>query len=250
MKSFSRFLRHAVVVFALAWTAPTSLPAQQAPLPEGTELPTVQTVPGGYFIEWPRLTSVGGLQLKGPLTGRFEIMFDLRLEDADRRPQPPTNPDVLMPIADYWIVRGKPDRAIPLYRRGLEADPDNYAFRNNLAMLLSTVDNNHQEALDMVNTALGKWHDDVMLLDTKGLILMNADRPEEAVPVLERAVQLSCQGPIYMLHLAQALDMDGRESSARNWFEKTRPLLEASPNILKRENREMFDKLKRKYASN
>lgn len=210
--------------------------------------PTVTPVKGGYFVQWPMLTNIGAVQIPGKMSGRFEILFDIRMEDIDKKPVPPDNPDILLPLADYWIVRGKPERAIPLYERGLEKDPENFTFQNNLAILLSSAEGKHDEALNIIDQALESKMDNVTLLDTKGLIMMNADRPEEAIPVLERAVTLSCQGPIYMLHLAQALDMDGRKDSARNWFEKTRPFLEGPDIKLSKENQEMFDNLKMKYS--
>jgi Flp pilus assembly protein TadD len=98
-----------------------------------------------------------------------------------------------------------------------------------------------------VNTALENRRDDVTLLDTKGLILMNDGRASEAIPVLQRAVELSCQHPIYCLHLAKAYDIVGQVSPARNWFEKSRPKLESIPRKLTPENKNMFDDLRMKY---
>lgn len=251
MKKIVESLVVACLGVALIGSFSGILPAQEEmpsapakPIP-----PRITTVPGGYHVEWPGLTDVGGIQLKGPLTGNFEITFDVRLDDINLKPQPPQHPDVLIPLADYWIVRGKPERAIPLYRRGLATDPDNFTLQNNMAHLLSSVEGKHAEALDVVDKALENRLDNVTLLDTKGVILMNDGRPDEAVPVLERAVTLSCQGPIYMLHLASALDMDGQETRSRDWFEKARPLLEATTNKLSRDTKEMFDNLKMKFGT-
>lgn len=228
---------------------PAAVSAQENTLSDAPGEPRIATFNGGYYIEWPELTEVGSVQLNGSMTGPVEMMFDIRMQDIERKPTPSKNPDVLLPLADYWIVRGKPAHAIPLYRRGLENDPENLLFQNNLAMLLSTVENNHNGGLDIINGALETKHDNVTLLDSKGLILMNAGRVDEAIPPLERAVELSCQFPIYVLHLTQAYDMAGRENSARNWFDKVRPLLEATPNQLSKENKDMFDNLRMKYGA-
>jgi len=209
--------------------------------------PKITPVKGGYYVRWDKLTDIGSVQIPGNMSGKMEIFFDIRLEDIDKAPQKPESADTLRPLADYWVRRGKPEHAIDLYRKGLEKDPDNLPFQNNIAYLLSAVKGQHDEALDIVNKALEIRVDNVTLLDTKGLIYINADRPDEAIPILERAVTLSCQGPIYMLHLAHALDLDGRKDSASNWFAKTRPFLENS--TLSKENQKIFDSLKMKYGT-
>jgi hypothetical protein len=217
------------------------------PLIDQGNTPVITPIKGGVHIAWPTLTEVGGIRLSGPLVGKVELMFDVPKENIDKKIDPVQDPDVLMPLADYWIVRGKPANAIPLYRLGLTQEPNKVVFQNNLAMLLSTVDGNHAEGLEIVDSALKNHRDDVTLLDTKGLILMNDGRANEAIPILQRAVELSCQHPIYCLHLAKAYDIVGNVSAARNWFEKSRPKLEALSRKLTQENKNMFDDLRMKY---
>jgi tetratricopeptide (TPR) repeat protein len=209
----------------------------------------ITAIPGGFHIEWPALASVGGLKLPGNMLGEFKIMFDVPMDKIDFTPPPAETTDILLPLADYWIVRGKPEHAIPLYKRGLEKDPTNITFMNNLAMLLSRVEDKNQEALDLINRALAEKKEDVTLLDSKGLILMNALEFEEASKVMEQAVELSNQHPNYILHFAKLLELQGRSDASRNWFDKARPLLESMPNKLVKENKEMFDHLRMKYAN-
>ncbi len=210
--------------------------------------PQITPIKGGYYLEWPQLTEISLIQLNGPLAGRVEIQFDVRQEDAGTKPQPVSDIGIMQVLADYWIMRGKPERAIPMYRKGLAQEPNNLVFLNNLAMLLSSVENKHAEALGLIDSALTKHHDNVGLLDTKGLILMRDGRPDEALPNLQRAVELSCQNPIFCMHLSKALDSSGQENAARSWFDKARPLLEASPNILANDNKDMFDELRGKFS--
>jgi len=47
------------------------------------------------------------------------------------------NMETLFQLANYWIERERLDHAIPIYRKGLEMDPNNFAILNNLAMLLA-----------------------------------------------------------------------------------------------------------------
>lgn len=240
------------LLFVTAQEENISPPAATTPdasklLSDGGDKPVITPINGGFHIQWASLTEVGGVRLLGPLAGKVEVMFDVPKEDIDRKIEPAQAPEVLVPLADYWIVRGKPERAIPLYRLGLAQVPNDFVFQNNLAMLLSTVEGNHAEGLKIVDAALEERRDNVTLLDTKGLILMNDGRASEAVPVLQRAVELSCQYPTYCLHLAKSYDLVGDALHARSWFDKSRPLLESMPAKLTQENKNMFDDLRMKY---
>lgn len=220
-------------------------PAADAP----PKAPVIQPIPGGYFITFSELTSIGGLALRGPLAGNYELYFDTTPEGIAQPPQPPQNVEILVPLADYWIVRGKPERAIPIYERILKNDPQNLLAQNNLAMLLSTALENHTEALRIIDNALTERPEHVALLDSKGLILMNAGQPDQALPFLKRAFDLSCQGPIYALHYAKALDMVGDEVQSKEYFDRARPLLDNTNTKLIKSDQSMFDDLNLKYGT-
>lgn len=221
-------------------------------LAQGVGKPKITGIPGGYFVEWVAPVEVAAVQLDKKLTGPFEIMFDIPsvqfiADVLDRKSGPVTSPEMVTVLADYWIVRGKPERAIPLYEDCLKQnnieDSRALVFQNNLAMLYSRALGNHDKALGVVDGALETKKDNVVLLDTKGLILLNSGNPAEAVPVLQRAVELSCQLPIYCMHLAYALHQDGRPTQARRYFDSVRAQLnEAAPGMAK-ENKAMFDTL-------
>jgi tetratricopeptide (TPR) repeat protein len=212
--------------------------------------PKITQIPGGYFVEWQSLTDIAAVQLDKKLSGAFEMMFDVpAVEFINRKPAPVSTPEMIVPLADYWIVRGKPERAIPLYEKGLEKEPESILFQNNLAMLYSQTLGQHERGLNVVNKALASQKDNISLLDTKGLILLNSKNAPEAVPVLERAVELSCQNPTYCMHLAYALYLDGRDGQARRYFDPVRDQLSAAaPNMVK-ENKAMFDLLKLKLPA-
>ncbi|MDR3232369.1 MAG: tetratricopeptide repeat protein [Planctomycetaceae bacterium] len=215
----------------------------------GTEEPKITPIPDGLFFEWSSYNNIGSIEVDKSVTGDFQIMFDVPISVIGKPAEPVSSSEMIVPLADYWIVRGKPERAIPLYRKGLAAQPNSLLFQNNLAMLLSSAQGKHAEALDIINKALEGNHDEVRLLDSKGLILMNNGKASEAVPILERSVQLSCQLPIYCMHLATALDMDGRESGARRYFTQARSQLETQAPNMAADDKVMFDKLKLKYPN-
>ena len=221
---------------------------------QGGSKPKITNIPGGFFIEWASPVDIAAVQLDKKLTGSFEVMFDVPsagfLTDVLDKQTPATRGhDFTMAIADYWIDRGKPERAVPLYEESLKrGDLDEkraIVFQNNLAMIYSSELKQHDKALEIVNRALEARKDNILLLDTKGLILINSGKPAEAVPVLQRAVELSCQVPLYCMHLAHALYQEGRVAPARRYFDPVRDQLipaMAMPNTSK-ENKAMFDSL-------
>jgi len=224
---------------------------------QGVSGQKITSIPGGFFVEWISPVEVAAIKLDKSFSGPLQIMFDMltveELVELDQRPSPVTSPELITALADYWIVRGKPERAIPLYEsslaRGDLDDTRAFVFQNNLAMLYSQVLGQHDKALEVVDNALampGK-RENVTLLDTKGLIFLNAGNPTEAIPVLERAVELSCQLPIYCMHLAYALHLDGRGVSASRYFNSARDLLLPHVPTMTKENRAMFDTLQQQY---
>lgn len=245
-----------VVVFA-ATTVSGMVAAQVAAPP--TDLPTaavqkapkITPIPGGYFVSFPTLTAIGGVGVRGSLAGHYELAFDTTPEMLDAPVKPAADVGILTALADYWIFRGKPDAAIPIYRKAVALDPPvetKIMLLNNLALLVSSVQENHTEALKIIDSALAEDAENVSLIDSKGLIYLNAGELLLAEPLMRRAVELSCQGPIYVLHLAYTLDQLGNETESQGWFEKIQPILQASPHKMLKENRGMFDSLLMKYG--
>ena len=219
---------------------------------QGLGRPKITGIPGGFFVEWASPVEIAAVQLDKKLTGPLEIMFDVPsvefIAEIDRKPASSTNPDMVATLADYWIARGKPERAIPLYADSLARcnldDVKAFVFQNNLAMLYSEVLGEHNKALEVVNNALTTQRDNPTLLDTKGLILLNAGNPEEAAPVLLRAVELSCQLPIHCMHLAYVLHQEGRSpDQVRRYFDPARDRLIPLVPSMTKENKKMFDAL-------
>jgi tetratricopeptide (TPR) repeat protein len=221
-------------------------------LAQGMDRPKITNIPGGFFVEWSSPVEVAAIKVDKKLAGPFEVMFDVPNVDfitrvLDNKTPASRGHEITTALADYWMVRGRPERAIPLYEDSLKQggldDKREMVFQNNLAMLYSQVLKDHAKALALVESALETRKDNTILLDTQGLIHLNNGDPASAIPPLQRAVELSCQLPIYCMHLAYALHMDGRDGQARRYFDNVRPqLTEAVPKMGK-ENKAMFDRL-------
>jgi tetratricopeptide (TPR) repeat protein len=209
----------------------------------------VTPIKGGYHVEWEDLTDVGSFRLKNNLDGKFKVQFDVPLASVNTPPKKLDNPDIIKVLANYWLMRNKPSHAIDLYQRGIEIAPDDMLLNNNLAMLKSNVNKDHAGAIAMVDRALETRADDLNLLDTKGLILLNADRAADAIPILERAVTLSCEGPLFVLHLIKALDQNGDEGRARQRFTSAQSILNGARNSFSKENQKTLQELRTKYGT-
>jgi len=174
-----------------------------------------------------------------------ETMFE-KIDDLMNRveTEKPVDPRTIFALANYWLVRGKQERAISLYEEALIRDDLNdplaWVFRNNLAMLYSDVLGQHTKALEVVDKALETNRDNFTLLYTKGTIYLNAGEPALSIPVLQRAVELSCQLPIHCLCLAYALHLDGRDDESRRYFDVFRDAIVPARLL---ENNAMFDAL-------
>jgi tetratricopeptide (TPR) repeat protein len=224
---------------------------------QGAGNPRVTGFPGGFFAMWDAPVDISAVQLDKKLTGPFEVMFDVPSVDfvvdvLDSKSPSGPSPDMVMILTDYWTTRGKSERAIPLYEESLKQGTldkeKTLIFQNNLAMLYSQALNQHDKALSLVKDALESNKDSFVLLDTKGLIYMNSGSPAEAVPDLTRAVELSCQQPIYCMHLACALHQTDRTTQARRWFDQARAQFsDDAVSKMAKENKQMFDMLQREF---
>lgn len=105
------------------------------------------------------------------------------------------------------------------------------------------------EALSLINAAIAKQPDNATLLDSRGLIFLKANNPQDAIPDFEKAVEITCEGPIHLLHLAYSQMKNGDNDSALTTFDKVRPLLAARTDRLMDEDRGMFDDLEMSLGS-
>jgi Tfp pilus assembly protein PilF len=92
--------------------------------------------------------------------------------------------------------------AASLYRQVLSENPRDALALNNLAYLLSEVENNHEEALAKIELAKQILGDHTVLLDTEALILLKMGQPEKALKLMDEVVRRAPSGSAFF-HLAQ-----------------------------------------------
>ena len=167
------------------------------------------------------------------------------------QPSETDDPGKLFQYIEYWMIRGKNDNALPFYQRLNELLPDNTVVLNDLAFMTafrqtdddSVRETNITDGLNLIDKAIALSEDNANLIDTKGLIVLLQERPGEAVPLFEKAVELSNQAIIYRLHLAVALLRDQQKDKAKEEFATIRTMLVPQVDLLPESNRNYTQEL-------
>lgn len=134
------------------------------------------------------------------------------------------NPDAAsIPAARAeWLTRaGRHDEAIALYGTLLERAPDNGIYANNLAYLLLEAKGDKASLERALTLTRGfKESNDPNRLDSLGWVHYKLGQYDDAVAVLERAVQASPEAPLLQLHLGMALHKKGDLPRAQQFLKK------------------------------
>lgn len=100
------------------------------------------------------------------------------------------------------------------FRKALELNPDQPHVLNYLGYSMVELQQNLDEALDMIERAVSQRPDDGYITDSLGWVLYRLGRYEEAVAPMERAVELLPVDPILNDHLGDVLWKVGRRTEA------------------------------------
>ena len=120
------------------------------------------------------------------------------------------------------VLQQRTDEAIDLYRRVVSLKPKDVQALNNLATLLAEQPHTRQEALRSIDEAIGLAGRLPPLLDTKGTILVQDGKAEEAVPLLKEAAAGIDVDPRFFFHLSLACQGVGKPDEARQALQKAR----------------------------
>lgn len=128
--------------------------------------------------------------------------------------------DVLVPMYEAGMAMGsgKLDAARALYLRVLEREPENVLALNNVAWLLWKAKD--KGAASYAEKAYRQAPSNPAVLDTFGVILLDAGKVKEALPILRLAVEKAPQSNAILLNYARALARSDKRSEARPHLEK------------------------------
>ena len=161
----------------------------------------------------PVLTLVLLLGTGNPTDADFELAEPLLTKAKDTSGK---NPDILNAIANVRILQQRLKDAADLYQEVLKLRPKDVVTMNNLATVLAEQPNGSREGMRYVEQAIALVGPQPGLLDTKGMLLVFADKAEEAVPLLEMATAAPNADPRYYFHLAVAYLRTGDIEKARS----------------------------------
>ena len=170
------------------------------------------------------------------LEQRVQPMIDSALKTYGK------NVNLLMSVAVERITHDDNDKAIDLFQRVIDLEPNNTLALNNLATLLSERPNELGQAQKYAERAITVAGRSPALLDTLGTIFIRTSEFDRAVATLEEAVAGTTTDPRYYFHLAVAYQRSGRGTEARTALEtaKKRGLDRA---ILTAGDRELLESL-------
>ncbi len=114
----------------------------------------------------------------------------------------PDDLNLLSAVASVRVVEGRLNDAVDLYQRILGEMPDNLVVLNNLATILAEQPDRLAAALNYIDRAIELSGPSPELLDSKGIILFQADRLAEAKTCLEAATWNPDADPRFFFHLA------------------------------------------------
>lgn len=122
--------------------------------------------------------------------------------------------------ASVRVRRGKPESAIPLYRRALGLAPSDPRVNNNLAYAMLLAGTNPATALPFAETAVRLEPGNPLFLETAAALRIRLGEPETAAALLERAWTLARRHPPEVRiaiqdQLARAWLLAGRRDLAR-----------------------------------
>jgi tetratricopeptide (TPR) repeat protein len=151
-------------------------------------------------------------KLEGGLAGKAR---DLIIATALRSPK-----DLeLFSMATALLRRHRrfDDEAL-FYGKLLEADPSNYAARNNLAWVLAKDLGKPADGLNEVDRVIREVGQVHQVLDTRGMILLKLGRIDEAIADFEKSTKIAPTAT-HQIHLARAYAQAGRVDDRKRTLE-------------------------------
>ena len=132
---------------------------------------------------------------------------------------------------------GNPDKAVALFRKCLQIDPEDHAACNYLGFMWAEKGVHLDEALGLIQRAVKLDPDNGAYLDSLGWVLFRLGRNEEALVQLRRAVGFIKDDAIVFSHLADVLLKLGKTDEAITFLHHA--------NTLEPDNKEISEKLQK-----
>jgi tetratricopeptide (TPR) repeat protein len=138
---------------------------------------------------------------------------------AEALRQAPDSTSLAASLSDLYVYADRRAEAVKIYRDLLRRNENDVIAMNNLACVLAFEPGKGEEALALINKAIGLVGPVVDMLDTRALVLMQNDQPDQA---LKDAEEAAARSPTAAAHfrLAQAQLKAGKKLDAAASFQK------------------------------
>jgi tetratricopeptide (TPR) repeat protein len=157
----------------------------------------------------------------------------------------PTSRILGLKLAYLRMKVGRSEEAKSLYRKILAERPNEPEALNNLASLVAFHGGPRDEALSLVNQAIAVAGKVPVLLDTRALVHLQMNQPEQAIDDLRKALSATPNYPIAYFHLARAYDQMGNSADAHKSFVRAERL-GVKPASMDFVERDEYSQLRRK----
>lgn len=120
---------------------------------------------------------------------------------------------LLLVTADYYSNHGRYREAESNYREIIDKNPNDAVALNNLAVLLALQGTKTDEALELINRAIGIAGPVAPMLDSRASVHLARGNPQDALKDLAGAISEQ-PSPVRRFHQAQAFEMAGQRPEA------------------------------------
>jgi tetratricopeptide (TPR) repeat protein len=124
----------------------------------------------------------------------------------------PNDADAHAGLALWMVCRGRTDEAVAWAQRGRELNP--LAISGDYIAWILFQSHRYDEAIRELHSTLAVRPDDATALTTLGFTLVANHQPEDAIPVLEKAISVSHRSPAAAGVLIRAYSHAGRRKDA------------------------------------
>ncbi len=124
--------------------------------------------------------------------------------------------NILGAIAIFESDHGQVQQAIPMLKKELALDPNNYVAMNNLAFDLAETGTDLDQALSLSQNVIRKFPASPAALDTLGWLYVKRGLNRPAIQVLRALVAKHPNEPLFRYHLAVALLQDKQTGDAKH----------------------------------
>jgi tetratricopeptide (TPR) repeat protein len=136
----------------------------------------------------------------------------------------PSTVSIQFDLANLRSLQGRYDEAAQIYRAIFQREKSRGAPLNNLAWMLALQGGKAAEAMEAITKAMELEGETPELLDTRALIYLAKNQPDEAIQDLENALVVQPKNAEMHFHLAQAYQLRGRAGEAAEMFNQAKTL--------------------------